>query len=304
MANADRPLNIPTYVDTDNHATHPRVFKDETKKYGYEWIMVFTPYSQGQDQFENPLIVVSDNGIDWFVPKGLTNPIVAPEKPDEFHFSDTDLFDNGEELELWFRESDKINDSRLSRLLRMTSTDAVNWSEPEITFDFGTGGYGYGSPSVVMMDGEYQLYYREHMNLNSEGYVLQKARILGDWSEKEEVVFDFGENYKDYVSWHVEINYMDGKYVALNHAAKDNQFFDGKLFLFESDDGIHFYNPKLLISKSLDGFDHSFIYKSSVVKHNNKYWIYYSAFNTNNENYIGLTIGKSFNDLIGYKVSE
>lgn len=298
-ANAPSPLDIPTYVARDNHAVHPRVIWDATKKYGYEWIMAFTPYSRSDDQYENPSIVVSNNGKKWTVPVGLANPIVDPKQPGILHLSDTDLFDNGTELEMWYRESDKAALPRVSRLMRVKSTDCVNWSTPEVVFDFGTGGYGYGSSSVVMRNG-YELYYREHMNLNSEGYVLQKATTYGNWSPRQAVNFDFGDMWKEYISWHIEVNYIDGVYYCLNHAAKDGAHYDGKLFLFESIDGVNFGNVKLLMAKSDVGFDNSNLYKSSMVKWGNQWWIYYSAFDKDGGNRIGLSIGRDFDNLSGY----
>lgn len=298
-ANAKKPLNIPTYFPTDNHAVHPRVFRDTSKKFGYEWIMAFTPYSFGGDRYENPSIVVSDDGINWYVPTGLTNPIVSTTLAGVIHLSDVDLFSNGTELELWYRESHKTN--KQSRILRMKSTNTVNWSNPEVIFDYG-GGYGYGASSVVYKDGVYELYYNRFMSLSREGYCVRKG-TPGNWSEEVPVNFEFSEMFKGHVSWHIEVNYLDGKYICLNHAAP-GQFEGGKLFYFDSTDGVNFKNCKLLIAPSDNGFDSAYLYKSSLIKKDNEYWIYYSGFTKRAENHIGLAIGTNFDNLTGFDAEK
>ncbi len=293
--NPERPLNIPTYVNTDNHALHPRVYYDESSKYGYKWIMAFTPYSWMRDTTENPSIVVSEDGENWFVPEGLTNPIVDTNIPKDTHYSDTDLIDNGEELEVWYRQSDKIG--RQSRILRRKSKDCVNWSDEEIILDYGTGGYGYGAPSVVYKDGEYQLYYRENMGLDKEAYFLKKSMDCKNWSEPVPINFDYGSKWNNFVGWHIEFDYIDGKYYALNMAYPVMEGKGGTLFAFESGDGTNFKNAKRVVKPTEKGFDSSNIYKSTFIIKDEEIWLYYSGINSIHENYIGLLRGKDFLNL-------
>lgn len=295
IGNPEKPLNIPTYVKTDNHGLHPRVVYDENNKYGYKWIMAFTPYSWMRDTTENPSIVVSEDGENWFVPEGLTNPIVGTDIPKDTHYSDTDLIDNGKELELWYRQSDKIG--RQSRLLRRKSTDCINWSKEEIILDYGTGGYGYGASSVVLKDGEYQLYYRENMGLDKEAYFVKKSKDCKNWSEPVPINFDYGPKWSNFVGWHIEFDYIDGKYYALNMAYPKMKGKGGTLFAFESGDGTNFKNAKRIVKPTERGFDSENIYKSTFIIKNDEIWLYYSGINSIHENYIGLLRGKDFLNL-------
>ncbi|WP_129582277.1 hypothetical protein [Miniphocaeibacter massiliensis] len=283
--NAKSYLKIPTYIG-NNQLLHPSVFYNPSKKFGYKWVMAFTPYSYTNDSTENPSIVVSEDGINWNVPNGLTNPLAKTNRPGVVHYSDTEIFSNGNELELWYRESDK--QARQSRILRRKSNDLVNWSDPEVVFDYGTGGYGYGAPSVNYEDGIYEIYYRDHMSFGTEGYVKIKYSGNNIIEEKKAVDFQYTEEYKDYVAWHTEFKKIGSKYYAL--AMSYNKDIPGKglLFLFESDDGISFKDMKMLVKPSDTGFDNSTIYKSSMVIDNDFINLYYSSISTKKECYTSL----------------
>ncbi len=61
--------------------------------------MGFTPYPNTNDQYENPSIVASNDGVNWVVPTGLVNPI-GVQDPDlhlldpGLHLADTELVYN------------------------------------------------------------------------------------------------------------------------------------------------------------------------------------------------------------------
>ncbi len=290
LENSVEPLEIPTYVERDNQAIHPSVYYDEDRKFGYKWVMAFTPYSLSKDFTENPSIVVSEDGVNWKEPKGLKNPLAITDKPDKIHYSDTEIISNGNELELWYRQSDKP--AKLSRILRQKSKDAVNWSKPEIIFDYGTGGFGYGAPSVICKDNVYEIYYREKMKLAEESYVKIKYSENKIKEEAIPVNFEYTEEYKEFVGWHIEFRKIGDKYYALTMAyPKSTPWQGGKLFLFDSDDGVNFKNMKLVLKPTKDGFDNKTIYKSSLVVTEDFINLYYSSISKDNKPYISLIKG-------------
>ncbi|MBO9605718.1 MAG: hypothetical protein J7639_07195, partial [Paenibacillaceae bacterium] len=61
---------IPTY-DGSGQTVHPCVLFFPEGWKGHRYWMAFTPYPDGNDQFENPSLVVSGDGVRWFVPPGL-----------------------------------------------------------------------------------------------------------------------------------------------------------------------------------------------------------------------------------------
>jgi hypothetical protein len=78
MANAVTPLITPSYDDS-GQATEPSIVHFPNGWNGYQYWMVFAPYPHSNDGYENPSILVSDNGTEWSVPPGVTNPIERPE---------------------------------------------------------------------------------------------------------------------------------------------------------------------------------------------------------------------------------
>lgn len=104
----------PTY-DGSGQANHPSVV-DFLAEYGmakwggHRYWMVDTPYREDSDAFENPSVLVSDDGAKWSPAPGLRSPLVGP--PADYkrlavHFSDPELvYDPGADtLDVFFREN-------------------------------------------------------------------------------------------------------------------------------------------------------------------------------------------------------
>lgn len=105
LMNAASPQTIPTY-DGTNQPTHPSVVKFDQPWNGYTYWMAMTPYPYNDGSYENPSIVVSNDGENWIVPSGLTNPLVGTPNPG--HNCDADLVYVPEfnELRIYYVEAD------------------------------------------------------------------------------------------------------------------------------------------------------------------------------------------------------
>lgn len=106
LQNARKPLNIPTY-DGSNQVVHPSVI-DFLAEYGlpqwggYRFWMVITPYPYGNDASENPSIYSSDDGINWFTPPNIKNPIdSAPGGWKKGFNNDPDMVYDPDHDEIW-----------------------------------------------------------------------------------------------------------------------------------------------------------------------------------------------------------
>lgn len=161
LTNAQTFQNIPTY-DGSGQVVHPDVAYFPAPWHGYQYWMAVTPYPYGNDQRENPSIVVSNDGVGWTVPPGLANPLVATPACD--HNSDPDLVydpDDGK-LYLFFTEqqrSERCGSLNENRLRLMTSSDGVNWSPPitVISWDLANDPL-YLSPGVVYRSDSFDLW--------------------------------------------------------------------------------------------------------------------------------------------------
>jgi hypothetical protein len=90
LINARAALVTPTY-DGSGQVVEPTVLHFPNRWQGYSYWMAISPYPNipGQAGFENPSILVSQDGQNWSVPSGLTNPIFTPK---EGSFADATLF--------------------------------------------------------------------------------------------------------------------------------------------------------------------------------------------------------------------
>ncbi|MDD4289905.1 MAG: DUF2341 domain-containing protein [Patescibacteria group bacterium] len=74
LSGAETYQTIPTYEDS-GQAIHPDIVYFDEPWNGYSYWMVMTPYPNGNPDYENPSIVVSNDGVSWVTPDGPTNPI-------------------------------------------------------------------------------------------------------------------------------------------------------------------------------------------------------------------------------------
>ncbi|WP_437918326.1 hypothetical protein [Sphingobacterium sp. LRF_L2] len=149
---------------------HPDVVYFPLGFNGYKYWMVFTPYFGiiGSDRtaalYENPTVVVSDDGKNWITPAGLVNPIQRPPaledsytpangKPNQGYWSDVDWIFNGTEFQLYYRgcffsnqilkkwgaksenNANKLTQDAERTIVRQTSKNGIDWTPLEIVYD-------------------------------------------------------------------------------------------------------------------------------------------------------------------------
>ncbi|WP_228457378.1 hypothetical protein [Chryseobacterium indologenes] len=136
---------------------------------GYKYWMVFTPYNGAvganvdSKRYENPTVVVSNDGLTWRPPAGISNPIQrtptntesTPEnanEPIQGFWSDVDwMYENGKFL-LYYRGSfmkakalkargaksqnnfKKLTKTPQRAIVRQTSTDGISWTPLEVAY--------------------------------------------------------------------------------------------------------------------------------------------------------------------------
>ncbi|MCX9028189.1 MAG: LamG domain-containing protein, partial [Candidatus Methanoperedens sp.] len=145
-------LDIPTY-DGSGQAVHPDVYYNANGWRGYKYWMVMTPYPNGNDAYENPSILVSNDGISWSVPQGLQNPIDP--QPASGSNSDVDIVYNetADRIEIYYVESG----AGTSYLIRKTSSDGITWSAEKNTMLVPD--YQVMSPAIIKNGSVYDMWY-------------------------------------------------------------------------------------------------------------------------------------------------
>lgn len=107
VAGGLQKLTIPTY-DGSGQAVHPSVvyipggFGPAEEK--YYWWMCMTPFPYGNDDYENPSILASNDRRSWVVPAGMTNPLVPAPTPPAYN-RDGELLYDGISLHLYWTDS-------------------------------------------------------------------------------------------------------------------------------------------------------------------------------------------------------
>lgn len=151
-ANADTTVTIPTY-DGSGQVVHPDVVFIPNGWNGYRYWMAFTPFPAGNQAYENPSIVASNDGTTWVVPAGLTNPIVAA--PGVGWNADASLLlaPSGRMYcyHLWTNVD-------VTKIYETHSDDGTTWSAHTELLSSATTGENMLSPTVVYKDGVYYMW--------------------------------------------------------------------------------------------------------------------------------------------------
>jgi len=125
-----RKLTLPSpYSAVGPAMVHPSVVYVPNRWMGWRYWMAVTPYPLNDSQYENPCVLVSQDGEVWEVPAGLSNPVVA--KPATGYNADTELVlsPDGSRLYLIFRE--RLSSGTTGNNVRcMESPDGIMWSAP------------------------------------------------------------------------------------------------------------------------------------------------------------------------------
>lgn len=120
LLNTKYKLCIPTY-EKSGQVVHPDILlRGDSPKY----VLAFTPYPNTNDKYENPSIVVSDDGLCFKEERDGINPLVpAPAKD---HNDDPDLtFYEGTYQMLYLETLRPV----CQNLMLLTSKDRLNWKK-------------------------------------------------------------------------------------------------------------------------------------------------------------------------------
>jgi hypothetical protein len=263
-------LSIPTY-DGSGQCVHPSVVYVRNKLSGYKYWMAFTPYPGLNSDYENPSIVASNDGINWVVPAGLTNPVVP--KPADRANADSTLIWDGTTLHLYWIE---IGGSTYKK----TSTDGITWSAktPTVNCSIKRG-----------------MYYDKTMgtfnSLTTLDSVIGWQDVLIKRFSKD------GVNFYDKFARPVltTLSYLSNGGEGHGSAYADGagvhflENIDGMLFYGYSLDGNRaIFDPSPVLTPTTGKFCDRTLYTSCIVPYEDgTYMIYASGFSHDNKSFIG-----------------
>ncbi|HOX26988.1 MAG TPA: DUF2341 domain-containing protein [Candidatus Krumholzibacteria bacterium] len=280
--NAPAPLVTPTY-DGSGQVVHPDVLHVPGGWNGYEYWMGMTPYPNGNDDYENPSILVSHDNSTWVVPPGLTNPLV-PMPPG--HNDDTEILLVDGQMILYFNET---NNNGTTYVKRMTSSDGVTWNGPQTVITLPNY---VMSPTVIYDEGIYKMWYVRSTagcSATSQAFSLRTSVDGIAWDAEQVATLDHAGR----VLWHMDVQRNAGLYTML-FISYPNGSNCGvtQLYYAESADGLAWTaNPNPVLKPVASRWDSANIYRASYIIDGTWLRIWYSAMSTSGQWRVGYTEG-------------
>ncbi|MCH5217392.1 MAG: hypothetical protein J1F07_02380 [Muribaculaceae bacterium] len=292
--------NSPMTIDVNNYMQntqniHPKVLYFPEGWHGYRFWMAYTPYPNGAVDCENPCIAASHDGLNWEDPKGLSNPLATA--PEGGYNSDTHLVYDAahDRLECWWRKYNIATTS--DAICRRVSGNGIDWEPEELLLDWQTD--NRLSPTVWIEDGKYRMIYSNGRFLYHISTPVGKEKK--EWSEPEKLPVDWG----NLAAWHQDLITDENGDLEIvvccyvvgegNNNAADLYYVKVKGDLTEAT------APAMILHRgeNEEDFDWRSIYRSSIVKVDGEYYIYYSCIGKNWERHMSLLRGPSPFELRG-----
>lgn len=280
-------LNLQT-SDGSGQATHPDVLYIPQGFGPHRWPywMACTPYPYADSSAENPELFVSYNGVNWFVPDGLCNPLVPTPKSPGDHHSDPDILFHDDRLWLFYREtlrSKRPADSPdRNKIHLMHSSDGLRWSVPiEILDD--TVGAALMSPAVIHDGARFVLWTVE---LHSGQFTLMR-RTSSDalsWSAPQPARILGLDNARH--PWHIDVIRDTGRLSAIlvtfdgpGHSGGSGSRIH---YAYSEDAGLTWFASGFLLDQ-LYQFESKLQYRATLLRlddHSHDYHLWYGASST------------------------
>lgn len=301
MDRADSYLSIPTY-DGSGQCVHPSVKFFPEKWNGYNYWMAMTPYADTRDDLENASVVVSNDGENWIVPEGLSNPIVA--QPSIGYNSDPNLYFENGILYLINRHVNLID--KLERIFMYSTTDGIHWSDPIEIIKSEISNERMLSPCLIKLNDIYALYTIDIVPSPNQLKMRVCSTLTGEWSEPR-TISDITVSGSDV--WHFEIIKHQNYYLMLLQECLLNNGggHRGQLHLGLSRDGLHWNLSDTFFRRMYDSTWDQNIYKSSLqpsLYDEDAFDVWYSANNGEGQWRIGKSVIRFNKDLLISKIKN
>jgi hypothetical protein len=259
-------LTIPTNP-VGGQTTHPSLLFFPEKWNGYSYWLAHTPYPAGDDNYEDPSIVVSQDGITWTTPPGLTNPIVDETGLPAYH-SDVDLkMGPDNTMYLFYRWYQGVQGGGQEEQLRfMTSTNGVTWSAPQNFYVQDMTVRRLMSPSLIYEDGAWTMWAVDILPSPNNVVRLRSANSspMSTWSAPTNVNVGTMQSGKE--AWHIFVLKHGGRYYGLlNDCTLDTGGGSGEVLFIASTDGLTWTNSGTTVIPKTQAGEHDQLYRSTMV---------------------------------------
>ena len=275
----------PLYINTpcgSNEPYHPSVVYIPDGFNGYKFWMVQTPYpimfegeAYGREPYEDPCIHCSNDGIDWYIPSGLTNPI----DDGTGYFSDGHLVYRKDikQLECWYRQTT----NGTTYIYRKTSQDGVVWSDRDLILDINTSSLDNMVRSQAVIwdntDKVYKMWWVDKQrdvaySYSQDGKTWAAKKVVTPSDKKNDI-------------WHLDVCFGNGRYYLTTYG-------NGKLDIYSSANETNFswISEALCVSSNEVEFWSKKLYRACMLKVGTDWRMYFSA-ETAERSSVGLMVG-------------
>lgn len=229
-------VSVQSPYDIAGTGVHPDVVDAGAGKWnGWRYWMVYTPYWRAAARYENPVILVSNDGHNWVEPAGITNPI-DPDPTGTPINSDPDMLLVGGTMYCYYRQHDAT--SNTEQIMLRTSTDGVTWSAETTVLDTTAQALGDRdnviSPGIVHTGTQFVMFY------TNSGVLKRRTSTDGTtWTAEAACTGAIP------ASSHVDAIYSGGRYHLLLQTVGDTGLNEGgqgarTIVLAKSTDGVAF----------------------------------------------------------------
>lgn len=284
----------------DTQATHPSVLHFDEPWNGYTFWIAYSPYPKADDSKENPHILASNDGVNWVLPSGFSNPLDDTPENYKFHVcynSDPELVYNSDtnELECWWRYVDDSQDQMI--LYRCRTSDGVHWTEKEAMLETSRSEDDYLSPTLLYENGIYRMW------SIGDGYRVKYNEYTPStgWSATRYAALAYDSD--SLRSWHLTVRHTDKGYemivVSFDKSSKTYPRGCMSLYYACSEDGYDFGTAKKFFSPSKRNclWFNKGLYRSTFTVVDGKYYVYFSGISKDEMRGVGLLVGKDIFDL-------
>jgi len=211
-------LNIPTY-DSLNQATHPDVLFFEEKYLSFHFFMTMTPYPFSDNQYENPSILVSYDGLKFYEQRKGINPLVT--KPLYDHNDDPDIIfiDSTKLLHIYYLETMRPDSQNVCLL---SSSDGLNWKKKTIiNYNLKKHEPFILSPAIISIDSIYYMFYVQEEKPTPFSIQYLRSSDAVQWSKESPIKTN--TNLPNNISpWHIDVFNGEDYYYMLCCAPSGN----------------------------------------------------------------------------------
>jgi sucrose-6-phosphate hydrolase SacC (GH32 family) len=296
-------LKRPKYVIT-REVVHPSVLKVVQIKDGISYyVMAATPYPNLDARYENPSIVFSNDGIQWYE-GGVRNPIFPPPKNAVVakgpHNCDPEIVFHPR-LKKAFLYFIHYGDG-CKHIRVLMSSNFIDWKDLGAT-NIETilpSNEVRVSPSIVYLDGENKFILftvRVDLTLKDKPFIEVFTSKDGMSWHKIDEIFDILSQYEGakFFPWHISVRKVEDEYWMMAAMNYGNLGYPPMyLFYFKSNDGLRWkgYEKPFLVTSS-SGFDDGKLYRADFLVENGEIHLWYSAMSRENKFSIGYVGGKT-----------